>query len=139
MLTGRQIEFYRENGYLVIESLVPAGEIARLRQEIGDLCARARGLAASDEVYDLEDSHRPDRPRVRRIKLPHRVSPAVRDLLPQRDDSGAAARPARPRPCVFSPASSTSSPRATAPRSSGIRTGRFIRTATTTSWRSASC
>jgi hypothetical protein len=31
----------------------------------------ARSVAANDEIYDLEESHSPEEPRVRRIKTPH--------------------------------------------------------------------
>ena len=38
-------------------------------------------MTASNERIDLEDSHRPEAPRVRRIKLPHRISPVFEDLM----------------------------------------------------------
>jgi phytanoyl-CoA hydroxylase len=36
---------------------------------------KARQVAASDEIYDPEDSHTPAAPRVRRIKTPHLFHP----------------------------------------------------------------
>ena len=38
-------------------------------------------MTESDDKIDLEDSHRPDDPRVRRIKLPHTQSRLFNDLL----------------------------------------------------------
>ncbi|NNG05474.1 MAG: phytanoyl-CoA dioxygenase family protein [Inquilinus sp.] len=81
MLSQQQIAFYRENGYLVLEGHLTAGQLAPVRDALARLVAGAQGLAASDDVYDLEDSHRPDAPRVRRIKLPHRVDPAFDALM----------------------------------------------------------
>ncbi|MCG8355317.1 MAG: phytanoyl-CoA dioxygenase family protein, partial [Kiloniellales bacterium] len=39
------------------------------------------GMTQSDDRLDLEDSHRPDAPRVRRIKLPHTQSTVVDALM----------------------------------------------------------
>jgi hypothetical protein len=36
---------------------------------------KARAVAANDEIYDLEESHSSDEPRVRRIKTPHLHDP----------------------------------------------------------------
>lgn len=38
-------------------------------------------MTASNDRLDLEDSHTPDTPRLRRIKLPHRISEPIRELL----------------------------------------------------------
>ena len=80
-LTDEQIGFYRERGYLVVESRIPQAEIEALRAEIARLTEAARHMTRSDERLDLEDSHSPERPRVRRIKLPHRQSPAFDSLM----------------------------------------------------------
>jgi hypothetical protein len=36
---------------------------------------KARTITANDQVYDLEETHSPDEPRVRRIKAPHLHDP----------------------------------------------------------------
>jgi ectoine hydroxylase-related dioxygenase (phytanoyl-CoA dioxygenase family) len=81
MLNDQQIAFYRDNGYLVLEGHIPLDELAPARAALQRLVEGAQGLDASDDIYDLEDSHRPDVPRVRRIKLPHKVDPAFDGLL----------------------------------------------------------
>jgi len=81
MLTTAQKSFYRENGYLVLEALIPGEQIAGARDELARLVEGARGRQESDDTYDLEDSHRPEHPRVRRVKLPHKVSPIFDSLL----------------------------------------------------------
>ncbi len=99
MLSAQQIAFYRENGYLVLESQIPADQLAPAQATLQRLVANAVGLEESDDIYDLEDSHRPDAPRVRRIKLPHQVDPAFDALMrseailgPVRDVVGPALR-----------------------------------------------
>ncbi|SME98148.1 Ectoine hydroxylase-related dioxygenase, phytanoyl-CoA dioxygenase (PhyH) family [Tistlia consotensis] len=80
MLSAQQIEFYREQGYLVLERVLSPAEVEAARTALAELTDRARGLSESNDDLDLEDSHRPDRPRVRRVKQPHRQS-AVFDRL----------------------------------------------------------
>ena len=80
-LTDAQIAFYRDNGYLVLENRVPEDIIAAIHAEIARFEEEAKGLTASNDRLDLEDSHRPDAPRLRRIKLPHRISPVMADLM----------------------------------------------------------
>ena len=81
MLSAEQAAFYRENGYLVLERQISEARVTALRETVRMLVDSARGLVESDSIYDLEDSHRPDAPRVRRIKLPHLVDPVFDDLM----------------------------------------------------------
>ncbi len=80
-LSKTQVEFYTENGYLVLEQQVPASIIGAIRDEIARFEDIARAMTESDDKLDLEDSHTPDEPRLRRIKLPHTQSAVVRDLM----------------------------------------------------------
>ena len=80
-LSQNQVEGYREDGYLVLENRVPMPLIERIRSEIARFLDEARGLTASNDRLDLEDSHSPEDPRVRRIKLPHKICEPVRNLL----------------------------------------------------------
>src|SRR5690242_20321602 len=47
----------------------------QMKTVIADLIAKAKGVTKHTEVYDLEPSHTPERPRVRRIKKPNLVHP----------------------------------------------------------------
>jgi ectoine hydroxylase-related dioxygenase (phytanoyl-CoA dioxygenase family) len=75
MLTKAQVEQYREEGYLVVEGVLDRETLAEARREADRVVAEAGKVAANDEVYDLEDTHSPQNPRVRRIKSPHRFFP----------------------------------------------------------------
>ncbi len=68
MLTDKQIEAYRRDGYLVIPRLIEGEQLAELRALTDHIVAEARGVAASDDLYDLEPSHSASLPRVRRLK-----------------------------------------------------------------------
>ncbi len=69
-LTDAQIKSYNENGYLVVENVLSGEKLAELRRETEAVIAGASAVTANDDVYDLEDSHTPSNPRVRRIKNP---------------------------------------------------------------------
>ena len=70
MLSKKQISFYHENGYLVVEDVLSPEELAALQRVTEDFVERSRAINASDEVFDLEPDHSAERPRLRRIKNP---------------------------------------------------------------------
>ena len=80
-LTQTQIEQYRQDGYLLLERRVPDDIMDAVRGEITRFEGLARGMTASDERIDLEDSHRPDAPRIRRVKRPDTQSDVISDLM----------------------------------------------------------
>ncbi len=80
MIDERAVQVYREQGWLVVEDVLDAQELTALRQTVAAMLEGARGLTAHTEIYDLEPDHRPDAPRVRRIKTPHKFNPAFVDL-----------------------------------------------------------
>ncbi|MGH6932742.1 MAG: phytanoyl-CoA dioxygenase family protein [Dongiaceae bacterium] len=80
MLTGRQIRHYRERGYLVVENLLTPAQLAEAREVTDRFVTQARGLAANTAVIELEDNHRPEEPKVRRIKNAYHNHPAYQTL-----------------------------------------------------------
>jgi ectoine hydroxylase-related dioxygenase (phytanoyl-CoA dioxygenase family) len=75
------VAFYRENGYLVVRDVLDASVLRRLRDAVDEMLAGAFGIRDNTDVYDFEDSHTPQAPRVRRLKLPHRNHAAFGDLI----------------------------------------------------------
>ncbi len=75
MLTDAQLDVYREDGVLIVENVFDQAILDRLREVIADFVVRSKDVATHDEVYDLEPSHTPEQPRVRRIKTPHKLHP----------------------------------------------------------------
>ena len=79
-VTEAELAAYKRDGYLLVEQALTGDQLNRLREIVDDFVAGARGVSASDSVYDLETTHRPDDPRVRRIKLPHTHDPFFMEL-----------------------------------------------------------
>jgi len=71
MLTAAQIEEYNRVGAIVVPDVLNPAELAELREVTDSFVARSASLTMHDNIYDLEDSHSPGQPRVRRIKAPH--------------------------------------------------------------------
>jgi ectoine hydroxylase-related dioxygenase (phytanoyl-CoA dioxygenase family) len=80
MLTAAQIAEYNEVGAIVVPNVLTPEEVAHLRAVTDGFVERARGLTTHDPIYDLEDSHTPENPRVRRIKAAHLHDPAYAAL-----------------------------------------------------------
>ena len=71
MLTQAQKDEYDRVGAIVVPDVLSPAEVAELRAVTDGFVERARAITAHDAIYDLEDSHSPAQPRVRRIKAPH--------------------------------------------------------------------
>jgi ectoine hydroxylase-related dioxygenase (phytanoyl-CoA dioxygenase family) len=80
MLSKSQVEAYRSDGYLVIQDVLSARELATLQQVADDLVEASREVTDHNDVYDLEPTHSREEPRVRRIKEPHKVHPGFREV-----------------------------------------------------------
>ena len=80
-LTPDQKAAYEANGYLLVENRIPDDRLTKIRAEIARFEAEAATMTDSNDRLDLEDSHTPDDPRLRRIKLPRTISDIFRDLM----------------------------------------------------------
>jgi len=81
MITQNDVEFYKNQGYLVVADVVSEPELATLRSELDRLVQDSATITQNNHIYDLEQSHSSLEPRVRRIKEPHKVMPSVADLM----------------------------------------------------------
>src|SRR5258707_3265582 len=82
MLTKAEIEQYRELGYLVVSGVFDAELLAEIRRTVDAIIADAGKVTTHTDVYDLEESHTPEQPRVRRIKTPPNHFPFFPELTP---------------------------------------------------------
>jgi ectoine hydroxylase-related dioxygenase (phytanoyl-CoA dioxygenase family) len=80
MLGADDVRFYKENGYLVLHDFFRKETIESLGRVADTLIAKARDLTESNDLYDLESSHTPQSPRVRRINKPTVMDRAFYDL-----------------------------------------------------------
>ena len=77
MLTGAQRAAYDRDGFIVVPEIFSAEEIAELRRVTDELVSASATVTANDSIYDLEDTHSADEPRVRRLKARSTCAPAA--------------------------------------------------------------
>jgi len=90
VLTQRQRESYFENGFLLLERIIPADAIEILRRATAEKIEETRALIKSSAVWDLEAGHSAVQPRLRRLSSPcdhhpaywsHASESTVRDIV----------------------------------------------------------
>jgi ectoine hydroxylase-related dioxygenase (phytanoyl-CoA dioxygenase family) len=81
MLSKEQKSFYEDNGYLLVEDAVSPAQLAKLQSITYDLIEKSRAITESDEIYDLDEGHTSQTPRLTRIKLPHKQDPYYWEIL----------------------------------------------------------
>lgn len=69
-LNARQLEQYWEDGFAVIDGALPTSLLDKMLRLTDKIVEDAKGLTESNECYDLEETHSPHKPRVRRLKSP---------------------------------------------------------------------
>src|SRR5271167_132829 len=75
MLTGAQGAAYDRDGFIVVPDVFSAEDVAELRRVTDEFVSASAMVTDNDSVYDLEDTHSADEPRVRRLKAPHAIHP----------------------------------------------------------------
>ena len=83
VLSEAQRESYFENGYLLLEAIIPEDRLERLRAVTQEMIEQARRLTKSDAIWDLEDGHSAARPRLRRLTSPNDRHPTYWDYASQ--------------------------------------------------------
>jgi len=76
VLSQKQREFYFDQGYLLLEKIIPADIVETLRATTREMMDRSRAVTKSDAVWDLETGHSASRPRLRRLSAPCDHHPA---------------------------------------------------------------
>ena len=83
VLTQAQRDSYFEQGYLLVERIVPESWLQRLRAVTDAMVERSRAVAVSDSVWDLEEGHSAEAPRLRRLSCPNDRDPAYWEFASQ--------------------------------------------------------
>lgn len=73
-------DFFAEHGFIHVGPVLTAEKLRALQAETDAVVQAARGVESNNEIYDLESTHTPTIPRVRRIKTPHLFFPVFEDL-----------------------------------------------------------
>jgi len=80
MISAKQVAAYHRDGVLVVADVLDAAQLREARRVVEEFIQKAGAVTSHNDVYDLEPGHRPDAPRVRRIKTPHKHHPFFWDL-----------------------------------------------------------
>ncbi|MGQ7844680.1 phytanoyl-CoA dioxygenase family protein [Granulosicoccus sp. 3-233] len=80
-MSKEQIDFYQENGYLMIEDALSDEQLHLLQSVTQTMIEASREVSQSNDIYDLDQGHSAAEPRLTRIKLPHQQHPAFWDVL----------------------------------------------------------
>ena len=81
MLAKDQIDSYFAQGYLLVEDVLTPEELGKMQDIAHDLIDKSRHVTESNDVYDLDEGHSPEQPRLTRVKLPHKQHPFFWDVL----------------------------------------------------------
>ncbi len=72
--------FFRD-GYLIVSDYVPAAWLGRLKDATAELLDRSRSVAASNDVFVLEEGHSATNPRLHRVTSPQDQHPVFWDFM----------------------------------------------------------
>lgn len=70
-LTQEQIDFYRAEGYLALSDVFPPERVAELSAVTDQFIEKSREVTKSGDVFDVEDGHTAENPRLRRLRHPY--------------------------------------------------------------------
>ena len=59
MISDKDVAFYRDNGYLLVENVLEPGTLREMKSVIADWIEKARGVSKHTDVYDLEPESNP--------------------------------------------------------------------------------
>lgn len=80
-LSAEQISKYESHGYITVENVFSADEVAELRRVTDEMVDQSREFDQNTPIFDLEPNHTREQPRVRRIKNPAGAHPAYDAIL----------------------------------------------------------
>jgi ectoine hydroxylase-related dioxygenase (phytanoyl-CoA dioxygenase family) len=81
MFARDQRDSYFEHGFILVEDALDRALLDRALTVVDAIVANARSVTRNDEIYDLEESHTPQNPRVRRIKEPVDRDPVFWEIV----------------------------------------------------------
>lgn len=74
MLTKKQINFYKKEGYLLVEDVITQEQLNNILEITNSLVKKSKNVVSSNKIFDLDSGHSEDNPRLTRIKQPHKVN-----------------------------------------------------------------
>ena len=81
MLTTEQQDFYDQNGYLMVENVITKDQLNKLQTITYEFIEASRNIQENDDVFDIDEGHSAENPRLTRIKLPHKQNKYFDEIL----------------------------------------------------------
>ena len=73
MLDQNQKQFYDENGYLLVKSVLSKEQLTIMQNITYNWIDSSRNVTESNDFFDLDEGHSKAAPRLTRLKLPHKA------------------------------------------------------------------
>lgn len=79
MLTKEQVEFYKQEGYLVVQQIMPDHEIARMK-EIYDRLFESQAGRKTGDFFDLGGRDENNKPKIAQMMNPSKYAPELAEM-----------------------------------------------------------
>jgi len=80
-LSKDEINFYNDQGYLLVEDVISENQHKEMLALVDGFFEKSKMIKENDNIFDLEDGHSSDNPRLKRIKQPHQHSQFFWDII----------------------------------------------------------
>ena len=80
-LSKDEINFYNDQGYLLVEDVISENQHKEMLALVDVFFEKSKMIRENDNIFDLEDGHSSDNPRLKRIKQPHQHSQFFWDII----------------------------------------------------------
>lgn len=81
MLTQKQIDQYREDGCIVVESVLTKEQLEQAHEVVEEFVERSRSISESEGAFILDTGHSREAPRLRRIQTPVLIHPLFAEIV----------------------------------------------------------
>ena len=81
ILSKDEINFYNDQGYLLVEDVISENQHKEMLALVDGFFEKSKMIKENDNIFDLEDGHSSDNPRLKRIKQPHQHSQFFWDII----------------------------------------------------------
>ena len=80
-LSKDEINFYNDQGYLLVEDVISENQHKEMLALVDGFFEKSKMIKENDNIFDLEDGHSSENPRLKRIKQPHQHSQFFWDII----------------------------------------------------------
>ena len=80
-LSKDEINFYNDQGYLLVEDVISENQHKEMLALVDGFFEKSKMIKENVNIFDLEDGHSSDNPRLKRIKQPHQHSQFFWDII----------------------------------------------------------